>query len=123
MKFRKNIKTEVRDLLLEQLKDYEAHTHMTKEERRQLHAWVSSGRSPYDNGDYICGADGCPLDFISALRANKELQDWFDNLSEEEKQAERYDQCIRYNPETEDIYFDISALDRAASEDEDLPFQ
>lgn len=52
---------------------------------RELHEWVAKGRSPYDNGDYICGAGGYPLDFISALRAEKELQDWFDSLSEAEK--------------------------------------
>ena len=62
---------------------------MSKEECRELHEWVAKGRSPYDNGDYICGAGGYPLDFISALRAEKELQDWFDSLSEEEKEAEK----------------------------------
>lgn len=85
MRFHKNIPQEVRAFLQEQLKEYETNTPMSKEERRELHEWVAKGRSPYDNGDYICGAGGYPLDFISALRAEKELQDWFDSLSEEEK--------------------------------------
>lgn len=87
MRFHKNIPQEVRAFLQAQLKDYEANTPMSKEERRELHEWVAKGRSPYDNGDYICGADGYPLDFISALRTEKELQDWFESLSEEEKEA------------------------------------
>ena len=62
---------------------------MSKEECRELHEWVAKGRSSYDNSNYICGAGGYPLDFISALRAEKELQDWFDSLSEEEKEAEK----------------------------------
>lgn len=123
MKFHTNVKREVRELLKEQLKEYEAHTRMTKEERKELYAWVASGRSPYDNGDFICGADGIPLDFISALRSNQELQNWFDSLSEEEKQAEIYGQCYRYDTETDDVYFDITALDSLNLKDEELPFQ
>ena len=55
MKFHRHVTQEVRELLLEQLKEYEAITPMNKEERKTLHDWVASGRSPYDNGDYICG--------------------------------------------------------------------
>ena len=122
MKFHKNISQEVRTFLLEQLKEYEADTPMTKEERRELHEWVAKGKSPYDNGNYICGAGGYPLDFISALRAEKELQEWFDSLSEEEKEAERqgYNQ---YATETDEPYFDMSTFQMTDSEDDDLPFQ
>ena len=45
---------------------------MTREERRLLHEWVSSGHSTYDNGSYIYGA-GVPLDFVSALRYEREV--------------------------------------------------
>lgn len=61
MRFHKNIPQEVRTFLQEQLKEYEVNTPMSKEERRELHEWVAKGRSPYDNGDYICGAGGYPL--------------------------------------------------------------
>lgn len=77
---------------------------------RELHEWVAKGRSPYDNGDYICGAGGYPLDFISALRAEKELQGWFDSLSEAEKEAERQGRSYQYATETDEIYFDISTF-------------
>lgn len=123
MKFQKNISQEVRTFLLEQLKEYEADTPMTKEERKELHEWVAKGRSPYDNGDYICGAGGYPLDFISALRAEKELQEWFDNLSEEEKAAERQDYSYQYATETDEPYFDMPIFQMTDLEDDDLPFQ
>lgn len=123
MKFQKQVKREVRELLQEQLKEYESHTRMTKQERKELHTWVASGRSPYDNGDYLCGADGCPLDFISALRSNKELQNWFGNLSDEEKQAEIQGFCCRFNTQNDDIYFDVTTLCIPDHEDEELPFQ
>lgn len=100
MKFHRHVTQEVRELLLEQLKEYEAMTPMNKEKRKALHNWVANGRSPYDNGDYICGYGGFPLDFISALRAEKELQDWFDGLSEEEKETERHGCCYQYSPQT-----------------------
>ena len=107
MRFHKNIPQEVRAFLQEQLKEYETNTPM----------------SPYDNGDYICGADWYPLDFISALRAEKELQDWFDSLSEEEKEAERQGRSYQYATETDEIYFDISTFQMTDAEDDDLPFQ
>lgn len=88
---------------------------------RELHEWVAKGRSPYDNGDYICGAGGYPLDFISALRAEKELQDWFESLSEEEKEAERQGCSYQYATETDEIYFDISTFQITDVEDDDLP--
>ena len=121
MRFHKNTPQEVRAFLQAQLKEYEANTPMSKEERRELHKWVAKGRSPYDNGDYICGADWYPLDFISALRAEKELQDWFESLSEEEKEAERQGCSYQYATETDEIYFDISTFQITDVEDDDLP--
>lgn len=123
MKFHRHETQEVRALLLEQLKEYEASTPMNKEERKALHDWVANGRSPYDNGDYISGAGGFPLDFISALRAEKELQDWFDSLSEEEKEAERNGCDYQYSPEIDEVYFDMTAFPLPDVEECDLPFQ
>lgn len=123
MRFHKHVTQEVRALLLEQLKEYEANTPMSKKERKELYDWVAKGRSPYDNGDYICGAGGFPLDFISALRAEEELQDWFDGLSEEEKEAEKQSYCYQYSAETDDVYFDMTTFQLPDEEDCDLPFQ
>ena len=53
MKFRKNVPAEHREFLQEQLKQYKKEMTMTKNELRELEKWVASGRSPYDNGDYI----------------------------------------------------------------------
>lgn len=109
MKFHRHVTQKARTVLLEQLKEYEANTPMNKEEHKAFRDWVANGRSPYENGDYICGDGGFPLDFISALRAEKELQDWFDNLSEEEKEAERMGYIYQYSPETDvDDYFSIT---------------
>ena len=68
-------------------KKYEKEMAMTSEERKELHKWVASGRSPYDNGDYIYGENGWPMDFVSAMRFEADQMEWFASLSEEEKQA------------------------------------
>ena len=87
MRFHKNVPLEHREFLTEQLKKYEKEMAMTSEERKELHKWVASGRSPYDNGDYIYGENGWPMDFVSALRFEADQMEWFASLSEEEKQA------------------------------------
>ena len=43
MKFHRHVTQEVRELLLEQLKEYEAMTPMNKEKRKALHNWVANG--------------------------------------------------------------------------------
>jgi len=58
---------------------------MCHSERQELYAWVAKGRSPYKNGDYVCGGNGDLLDFITALRDVKEQCKWFQGLSEEEQ--------------------------------------
>ncbi|MBR2048855.1 MAG: hypothetical protein IJ960_09705 [Oscillospiraceae bacterium] len=68
MRFHRNISAELRNILSAQLQDYEKATDMCIEERRELRQWVLAGHSPYDNGWYLCNEDGCPLDFIHALR-------------------------------------------------------
>lgn len=123
MRFHRHVTREVRELLTEQLKEYESRTPMSREERRELHDWVAEGKSPYDNGDYICGESGLPLDFISTLRASRELQDWFASLSEEEKEAERRSNCALYSTETDEVCFDLTAFPLPDMEDCDLPFQ
>ena len=58
MRFHKNVPQENREFLTEQLRQYEKEMRMNADERKALHKWVASGRSPYDNGDYICTEGG-----------------------------------------------------------------
>lgn len=117
MKFQKHIKREVREYLNQQLKEYESETQMSKEERILLHEWVSSGRSPYENGDYIYGAGGL-LDFISAHRAMQEITD-----TPEEMPDIGMEIPAQYDTTADDIMQDISRLNLPDVADEDLPFQ
>lgn len=73
MRFRKNVPAEHREFLQEQLKQYKKEITMSKDELRELEKWVASGRSPYDNGDYIYSENGCPMDFVSAMRFQDEI--------------------------------------------------
>ena len=86
MRFNKNVPKENQELLLQQLRQYEKEMKMTSDERNELYKWVASGRSPYDNGDYICTDGGYPLDFVNALRFEEEQLEWYQSLSEKEKE-------------------------------------
>ena len=121
MKFQRHVKREVRDLLSEQLKEYEAGFTMTREERRLLHEWVASGHSPYDNGNYIYGA-GVPLDFVSALRCEQELQERFNDLSEEEKEAELQGIHYQYDTVADEFSINLDSSFPLPELDEELPF-
>lgn len=88
MRFRKNVPAEHREFLQEQLKQYKKEITMSKDELRELEKWVASGRSPYDNGDYIYSENGCPMDFVSAMRFQDEMYEWWMSLSEEEREQE-----------------------------------
>lgn len=123
MKFQKHVTSEMQEMLLQQLKEYEASTFMSKEERKELHDWVSKGKSPYDNGNHICFDGGFPLDFISALRADKAEQDWFNSLSKEEKNAVRTGQYYQYFSDTDDFCRDMFWLQLPEIAECDLPFQ
>jgi hypothetical protein len=53
----------------EMLRAYEkTHVDMTAQERMELRAWVSAGNSAADNPYFLCGENGCPMDFIAAGR-------------------------------------------------------
>ena len=86
MRFRKNVPAEHREFLQEQLKQYKKEITMSKDELRELEKWVASGRSPYDNGDYIYSENGCPMDFVSAMRFQDEMYEWWTSLSKEERE-------------------------------------
>lgn len=120
MKFEKKVTRETREFLTQQLKEYEQATFMTKDERRLLREWVSAGHSPYENGDCVYGA-GDPVDFINALHTMQEMDECFADFSDQEKAAE-LSKGVQYNTATEDIIFDINALNLPDILDEDLPF-
>jgi len=113
MKFQKHVPKEDREILREQLKQYEKETEMTPEEREELHEWVASGRSPYTNGDYICYDGGYPVDFVSALRTLKDIM----GAGPEEEDDEAFQQFkALYNQDAKPYNFQVG------EEDEDLPF-
>jgi len=121
MKFEKQVPRVTREFLTQQLKEYEQTTKMSKEERRLLHEWVGAGHSPYENGDYIYGAGG-PVDFISDRHTIQEMDEWFNGLSDDEKEAV-LSKCVQYNTATGDIVFDMNAFNLPDIPDEELPFQ
>ena len=56
------------------LKAYEAKIgDMTSQERDDLHKWVASGRSPYENPCLIYGENGRILDYITAIRIDEDM--------------------------------------------------
>lgn len=122
MRFHKNVPQENREFLRSQLKKYEKEMELTSEERQELHNWVASGRSPYDNGDYICGENGWPLDFVSAMRFLNEQKEWFESLSEEEKDALRHNNEPKYDTQAAEPLFCMSSYLCTLDPDEELPF-
>ena len=58
------------------------------EEKRTVWQWVLLGRDIYDNPWYYAFAGGVPMDLISALRFDKELNEWYASLTQEEREAE-----------------------------------
>ena len=60
--------------LVEFLAAYEAEIgYMTRQERADLHEWVSDGHNPYDNPCLLYGENGRLLDFITAIRIDEDM--------------------------------------------------
>ena len=123
MRFHKNVPQENRELLREQLKKYEAEMAMTSLERKELHKWVASGRSPYDNGDYIYSENGWPMDFVNAMRFVEDQIQWFQNLSEEEREELLRENQPQYDTITEEPILQDSYYAKYWDSEEELPFQ
>ena len=123
MRFHKNVPQENRELLREQLKKYEAEMAMTSLERKELHKWVASGRSPYDNGDYIYSENGWPMDFVNAMRFVDDQIQWFQNLSEEEREELLKENQPQYDTITEEPILQDSCYAKYWNPEEELPFQ
>ena len=70
----KYTKKELKDMLREELKKYNAQIgFMTTEERKELSEWVAAGNSPYDNPCLLWNGDGRPYDFITAIRIDEDM--------------------------------------------------
>ena len=122
IKFDKKVAPEIKELLIKELKKYEKEIKMTKAERKDLYEWVASGRSPYDNGSYVCYEGGQPMDFINALRFIQEEAAHYESLSEEEKSG--YQRCKEtYDIDNDEPMIMAGALDICLDDLEDLPFK
>ena len=105
MKFQKRVSREIRDMLKKQLADYEYGMKMSAVERKALHEWVSSGRSPYDNDMQIYGDYGL-LDFISAMRLMEDENIILDTF---------------FDTQTDEVLFSVNVVAGIQTDDE-LPF-
>ena len=112
MRFNRNVPKENRDYLRAELKKYEAEfDDMTTAEKDALYKWVASGRSPYDNGDYVCYEGGYPVDFISALRM-------WEEMSKEEPPVPVYD-----TGREEPVFLATDLVHMEIAPNEELPFK
>jgi hypothetical protein len=116
MRFRKNVSIEKQEVLVELLKKNKKEMEMTLEERQELEKWVASGNSPYDNGDYVYGGNGWPLDFVSANRSVNEEIKWFRSLSPEEQKE-------LLSPSPEETDHEQPLCEIGLLTDEELPFR
>lgn len=74
IKFKKKIPDQLKAVLEQDLEECEKRMNLSKKEKKLLKEWVSSGRSPYDNDIGICNEYGWPIDFVTALRMQKQTQ-------------------------------------------------
>ena len=84
LNFAKAVSREQRQYLRQTLKEYEANTPMTEEERQELYAWVSEGNDIYSNPSNVASESGWEMDFISGIRADAEQYERLSAMSPEE---------------------------------------
>lgn len=68
--------------------NYLAENDATKEERREVWQWVHRGMDVYSNPWHYAWSGGYPMDLISALRFDSELNEWYESMTQEERKAE-----------------------------------
>ena len=78
------INKEKRQLLKQELREYEKVTPMTEEEREALHEWVAAGNSVHENGSMASYESGRPVDFLDVYREEEEIRRALDSMSYEE---------------------------------------
>lgn len=65
-----NLSPYEKELLWEQLEEYEETVPMTTPERKELHQWVRQGNSIYSNPWGYTRGDGYPMSYLNALRTD-----------------------------------------------------
>ncbi|GAU79590.1 hypothetical protein [Fusibacter sp. 3D3] len=75
------------ELLIEELKAYEAITVMTDAEKVALRKWVSDGNSAYENGSLSCGENGRPLNFLEVYRYEQEIIENLTKLTPQDQEV------------------------------------
>ena len=74
------------ELLLQELREYEAKASLSKDERDALREWVKNGNSIHENPCMAEDGHGRYLDFIDVYRTNAELGNILDSLTEKERE-------------------------------------
>lgn len=87
--------------LKKELKEYEAETFMTEDERSALHEWVNAGNSVHENGSMASYEGGRPMDFLDVYRDEEEIRKTLDRL--EGKEREKYLRGLRGEKNAEDL--------------------
>lgn len=78
------INKEKRRFLKQELREYETHTPMTKEERAALQEWVAAGNSVHENGSMASYESGRPVDFLDVYREEEKIRHMLGSMGYEE---------------------------------------
>ena len=68
--------------------EYLRENNASHEERRKVWQWVHLGTDIYDNPWYYVFTGGMPMDLLSAIRFDRELDEWYASLTPEEREKE-----------------------------------
>ncbi len=96
-----NKSKEYMKFLKKELKEYEAETFMTEDERSALHEWVDAGNRVHENGSMAYYEGGRPMDFLDVYREEEEIRKTLDRL--EGKEREKYLRRLRGEMNAEDL--------------------
>ena len=72
-----------KQILQEQLSEYETQYTLTSEERQRLRHWVLSGNDVTSNPWHYEYDDGWEMDFIYALRMDEQIYETIKRMAEE----------------------------------------
>lgn len=72
-----------KQLILEQLSEYESQYTLTRQERQQLRCWVYGGNDVTSNPWHYEYGDGWEMDFICALRMDEGIYETEKRMAEE----------------------------------------
>ena len=85
-----------------EVREYLRRMHATKEERDEAWYWVHHGVDIYDNPWFYYNDVGWPADLILAIRMDKDREEWFDSLTDEER-AEYWGKTDNDGPSLEEF--------------------